>query len=158
MIPLLFFRSMTLEPQETYDDDTTNFINDDDFYVEAGTLTTVVASASAYDTRPGGESGDVGCGDDGCLPSLIRDNVTTDGESRWSCSEKIVPDGGQCTIVFNLDQPFYVAYVHVAFWNEDERTLQLQVVTLKSWDTSSRATIATRRPEIILFPVSKLQK
>ncbi|CAN0236221.1 unnamed protein product, partial [Ascophyllum nodosum] len=105
--------------------------------VEAGTLTTVVASASAYDTRPGGESGDVGCGDDGCLPSLIRDNVTTDGESRWSCSEKIVPDGGQCTIVFNLDQPFYVAYVHVAFWNEDERTLQLQVIKTNGEDSGT---------------------
>lgn len=85
-------------------------------YVEAGTKTTVGVSASAYDDRPGESGDDVGCGEDGCLPALAHDGIgEEDVESRWSCAEKIVPDGGQCEIEFAFGSPQNILDVEVAF-------------------------------------------
>lgn len=98
-----------------------------DDYVEAGTKTTVGVSANAYDTRPGGDSGDVGCGEDGCTPTLSRDGITTGTESRWACAQKLVPDGSVCEIEFTFGEPQDIVDVEVAFYKGDERSRTLEV-------------------------------
>eukprot|EP00752_Nemacystus_decipiens_P009695 g8659.t1 len=108
------------EPEETTDDE-------DEDYVEAGTKTTVSVTASAWDERPGSESGDVGCGEDGCLPALAHDGIgEEDIESRWSCSEDIVPDE-QCEIEFTFGSPMDIVDVEVDFFKGDERSRTLKV-------------------------------
>lgn len=96
-------------------------------YVEAGTKTSVGVSANAYDTRPGKESGDVGCQEDGCTPALCRDGISTGTESRWGCAQKLVPDGGVCELEFTFEDPQNVVEVQVAFYNGDKRSRTLQV-------------------------------
>ncbi|CAN0308610.1 unnamed protein product [Ectocarpus sp. 6 AP-2014] len=97
-------------------------------FVEAGSKTTVGVTASAYDDRPGESAGGNGCGEMGCLPDLAHDGVgEEDTESRWSCAEEIVPDGGQCEITFKFDSPQDITDVQVAFWKGDERTRTLKV-------------------------------
>lgn len=110
-------------------DNTSDSSSDDsDGEVEAGTVTTIDVTASAYDLRPGGASGDVGCGETGCLPALARDGATDDDdESRWSCAKKVVADGGQCEIEFTFESPQDILDVQVAFWKGDERTRTLKV-------------------------------
>lgn len=89
--------------------------------------TDVYVTATAYDERTGKESGGIGCGDRGCLPSLAYDGTSDDGESRWSCSKDIVPNGGQCEITFTFDSPQDVRDMHVAFWKGDERSRSFKV-------------------------------
>lgn len=96
-------------------------------YVEAGTVTKVDVVATAYDTRLGTESGDVGCGEDGCMPALAYDGDGDDVESRWSCSVDIVPDGGACEIEFTFGAPQNIKDIQVVFWNGDERERTLKV-------------------------------
>ncbi|CAB1096447.1 unnamed protein product [Ectocarpus sp. CCAP 1310/34] len=110
-----------VSPPEEEDDNNAEF-------VEAGSKTTVGVTATAYDDRPGESAGDVGCGEMGCLPDLAHDGVgEEDTESRWSCAEEIVPDGGQCEISFTFDSPQDITDVQVAFWKGDERTRTLKV-------------------------------
>ncbi|CAM9175809.1 unnamed protein product [Ectocarpus sp. 13 AM-2016] len=110
-----------VSPPAEGDDDNAEFVG-------AGSKTTVGVTASAYDDRPGEGAGDVGCGEMGCLPDLAHDGVgEEDTESRWSCAEEIVPDGGQCEITFTFDSPQDITDVQVAFWKGDERTRTLKV-------------------------------
>lgn len=96
-------------------------------YVLASTKTTVGVSANAYDVRPGQDSDDIGCNVDGCKPALSRDGISDDIESRWSCAQKIVPDGGLCEIEFTFSNPQDIKEVQVAFWKGDERSRTLEV-------------------------------
>ena len=100
-------------------------------YVEAGTKTTVTTSANAYDTRPGEDSDDVGCGEDGCAPALARDGISVDIESRWSCAQKIVPDGALCKIEFTFESPQDIVEVEVAFAYGELRSRSLEVSCVK---------------------------
>eukprot|EP00903_Cladosiphon_okamuranus_P011290 g10646.t1 len=93
-------------------------------YVEARAQTSVSISATAYDERTGGEGG---CGGGGCLPALAYDGVRDDDGSRWSCAKSIVPDRGQCEIVFRFESPQNVMGMKVSFWKGDERTRSLKV-------------------------------
>eukprot|EP00904_Undaria_pinnatifida_P003012 jgi/Undpi1/12711/HiC_scaffold_6.g02379.m1 len=95
-------------------------------YVLASTKTTVGVSANAYDVRPGQDSDDIGCNVDGCKPALSRDGISDDIESRWSCAQKIVPDGGLCEIEFTFSNPQDIKEVQVAFWKGDERSRTLE--------------------------------
>lgn len=100
-------------------------------YIDAGTKTSVGVSANAYDTRPGQDSDDVGCMEDGCLPALARDGDYDDVESRWSCARKIVPEeGGACEISFTFGDPQDIKDVQVSFWRNEvrSRTLEASVV------------------------------
>lgn len=109
----------------------------DGYYVEVGTKTSVEVTATAYDERPGQESGDVGCGADGCLPDLAHDGIGEDDvESRWSCSKEIVPGGGQCEITFAFGTPQDIMDVEVAFWKGDERSRTLKVFYDVQWSGS----------------------
>lgn len=83
-------------------------------------------SASAFDTRPGEESGDVGCGEYGCTPALSRDGITGT-ESRWACAQKLVPDGGLCQIEFTFEDPQDIMDVQVAVWVGEESSRTLEV-------------------------------
>lgn len=94
-------------------------------FVEVGTKTTVDVEATAYDVFPGGDS--TGCRTLGCMPSLAHDGISSDIESRWSCTNIIVPDDGQCAIRFTFGQPMDLKDVQVAFWRVEERTRWLQV-------------------------------
>ena len=97
-------------------------------YVEAGTKTTVSVTASAWDERSGSNGGEAGCGEDGCLPELAHDGVgEEDVESRWSCKKDIVPNGGQCEIVFTFGSPQDIVGMEVDFWKGDERKRTLKV-------------------------------
>ncbi|CAM9310619.1 unnamed protein product, partial [Ectocarpus fasciculatus] len=98
--------------------------------VEVGTKTDVSVSATAYDTRPGLSSGDVGCGEvggDGCAPANTRDGISDEAESRWSCASEIVPDGGPCQIEYVFGEPQNIEDIQVAVWKGDERTRTLEV-------------------------------
>lgn len=95
--------------------------------VEAGTKTTVTASANAYDPRPGAAYGNNGCMEDGCKPALTRDGETDDTESRWSCAPSMVAGGKFCEIEFMFESPQDIVEVQVAFWKGDERTRTLEV-------------------------------
>lgn len=95
--------------------------------MEAGTLTTVTASANGYDMRPGSAFGGNGCMENGCDPYLTRDGDAEDDESRWSCNQGIVADGSLCAITYEFDEPQDIEYVQVAFWKTDERFRSLQV-------------------------------
>ncbi|CAM9640288.1 unnamed protein product [Scytosiphon promiscuus] len=118
----------TEDSRDDEDDDEELEDDDDAGYVEIGTKTTVSVSATAYDERPGQDSGDNGCGDDGCLPALAHDGIGEDDiESRWSCSKQIVPGGGQCEIEFIFGSPQDIIDVEVVFWKGDERTRTLKV-------------------------------
>lgn len=105
-------------------------------YVEAGTVTKVDVTATAYDTRPGTESGDVGCGEDGCLPALAYDGDGDGVESRWACSKDIVPGGGACEIEFTFGAPQNIKDIQVVFWKGDERERTLKVWLLFSYGAS----------------------
>lgn len=96
----------------------------DNNYVEAATQTAVSVSATAFDERPGDASG---CGEGGCLPGLAYDGVRDDDGSRWSCNKHLVPDGGQCEIVFSFETPQDIMGMQVSFWKGDERTRSLKV-------------------------------
>lgn len=65
--------------------------------------------------------------EDGCLPALTRDGISAGAESRWSCSQQLVRDGGYCAIEFTFEDPQDLMEVQVAFWWGDERTLTLEV-------------------------------
>lgn len=95
--------------------------------VEAGTVTTVSASANAYDVRPGAAGLAAGCMENGCAPALTRDGITDDVESRWSCAPSIVADGALCEIEFTFDTPQDIKDVQAAFLNGDELTRTLEV-------------------------------
>ncbi|CAB1098072.1 unnamed protein product [Ectocarpus sp. CCAP 1310/34] len=95
--------------------------------VNAATITAIAASATGFDERPGQASGDHGCGKYGCLPVLATDGITDDVESRWSCAEDIVPDGGQCEIEFTFSHPQNLKQLQVDFWKGEERTRTLKV-------------------------------
>lgn len=95
--------------------------------VEAGTKTTITASANAYDVRPGAAYSNSGCMEDGCTPGLTRDGETDDTESRWSCIPSIVANGELCEIDFMFENPQDIVEVKVAFWKGDERTRTLEV-------------------------------
>ena len=84
-------------------------------------------SANGYDMRPGGAFGNNGCMDSGCQPGLTRDGDSEVDESRWSCTQGIVPDGDLCAITFSFDEPQDIEYIQVAFWKADERFRSLQV-------------------------------
>eukprot|EP00904_Undaria_pinnatifida_P003217 jgi/Undpi1/12897/HiC_scaffold_7.g02563.m1 len=94
--------------------------------VEAGTKTTITASANAYDVRPGAAYSNSGCMEDGCTPGLTRDGETDDTESRWSCIPSIVANGELCEIDFMFENPQDIVEVKVAFWKGDERTRTLE--------------------------------
>lgn len=98
-------------------------------YVDAGALTPVYVGTNAYDRRPGSDSNDIGCGQNGCSPFLARDGITADTESRWSCSADIVRDvdGGKCYISFSFGEPQDLADIEVAFWKVEERSRSLEV-------------------------------
>lgn len=69
-----------------------------------------------------------GCGQDGCAPRLSRDDISDDPESRWSCAQMIVPDGGLCEIEFVFQDPQDIKEVQVAFWKGDVRSRTLEVI------------------------------
>ena len=96
-------------------------------YVQAATKTTIYVSANAYDTRPSQNYNMVGCAQHGCEPKLTRDGVSADTESRWSCAQSIVPDGGLCKIMFKFEIPQDIMEVQVAFWKGDARSRTLEV-------------------------------
>lgn len=131
MIPRRLFISPLVCPSPQDGSDSVDS-GDNGYYVEAGTKTTVGVTATGFDERPGSDSGDVGCGEDGCLPELAHDGVGfengDDVESRWSCAENIVlPGKKQCEIEFTFDAPQHIADVQVAFWKGDERARTLKV-------------------------------
>ena len=95
-------------------------------YVLAGTKTTIGVSANAFDTRPGGASGD-SCGGDGCSPDRSIDGIIHDIASRWSCEHDFVSDGQPCQIEFVFDDPQDIMEVQVAFWKGEERSRTLEV-------------------------------
>lgn len=91
-------------------------------------MTTVSVAATAFDERPGEESGDIGCGEDGCLPALAHDGIgEEDSESRWSCSKDLVVGGGQCEIEFTFGSPQDIVDMEVAFWKGERRSRTLKV-------------------------------
>lgn len=98
-----------------------------DFYIEAGTVTTVTAETNGYDARPGVASGDSGCMTDGCTAALTRDDDIEDEESRWSCKHEITSDYAKCWITFRFAEALELEYLQVAFWKADERTRSLEV-------------------------------
>ena len=94
-------------------------------HVEVGTKTSVTVSANAYDTR--GNSAGIGCGASGCEPALARDGDGEGAESRWSCAQKIVPDGSLCEITFTFGEPQDIKGSQIAFLNGDDRTRSVEV-------------------------------
>lgn len=111
-------------------------------YVEAGTKTTVGVSANAFDTRPGGDVGDIGCMTDGCLPALVRDGDSDDNESRWSCARTLLPEGGgECSISFTFEDPQDIKAIQVAFWRRTVRSRTLKV-TVDGEDVGSIDSVA----------------
>lgn len=50
-----------------------------------------------------------------------------DVQSRWSCSEQIVPYGGQCEITFEFEEAQDIMGMAVSFWKGDERQRSLKV-------------------------------
>lgn len=118
--------SPALDPASCIDPDSLCF----DGYVEAGTKTTVGVSANAYDTRPGGDTGGIGCMTDGCLPALVRDGDSDDNESRWSCARTLLPEGGgECSISFTFEDPQDIKEIQVAFWRRAVRSRTLKAST-----------------------------
>lgn len=95
--------------------------------VEVADKTSVTVEANGYDERSGEDEGDVGCGTEGCLPELTRDNDWTSDESRWSCQRDIVSDDEDCEIEFSFGDAQDVVRIEVAFYKPDERTRELQV-------------------------------
>ena len=99
--------------------------------VEVGAKTEVTVTATAYDTRPGRSSADIGCGEaggDGCAPENSRDGVASEIESRWSCASKIMEeDEGPCQIEYTFAEPQDVVDIQVAFWKGDQRVRTLKV-------------------------------
>lgn len=114
-------------------------------YVEAGTKSTVSVTATGYDERPGGSNG---CGQHGCVPGLAHDGISYDAESRWSCSEDIVPNGGQCEIEFTFDPPQDIKDIQVDFWKGDERTRYLKVRHDSSTDMFEARDIGRLREDV----------
>lgn len=107
-------------------------------YVEAGTKTTVGVSANAFDTRPGGDVGDIGCMTDGCLPALVRDGDSNDNESRWSCARTLLPEGGgECSISFTFEDPQDIKAIQVAFWRRAVRSRTLKA-SIQGWQSTER--------------------
>lgn len=101
-----------------------------DGFVEAGTLTAVTVSANGYDMRAGDEFGSNGCMEDGCQPGLTRDGDVENAESRWSCSQGLVPEEDLCAITFSFEEPQDIAILQVAFYKTDVRSRSLQVNTV----------------------------
>lgn len=100
-----------------------------DGFVEAGTLTAVTVSANGYDMRAGDEFGSNGCMEDGCQPGLTRDGDVENAESRWSCSQGLVPEEDLCAITFSFEEPQDIAILQVAFYKTDVRSRSLQVTS-----------------------------
>lgn len=61
------------------------------------------------------------------MPSLTRDEDPDEDESRWSCSQKIVADGGLCEITFTFGEPQDIKGAQIAFLNGDDRTRSIEV-------------------------------
>ena len=95
--------------------------------VEVGTETEVAVTATGYDARPVGESGCGEDGGDGCAPAKSRDGISSDVESRWSCSPKLVEGGGPCRVEYTFAEPQDIVDIQVAFWKGDERVRTLRV-------------------------------
>ena len=98
---------------------------------DASVKTTVSVSANAYDTRL---TGDHGCGDTGCLPTLMRDGSTLP-ESRWSCSKNL--GEGNCYVEYTFDEPQDVISMNIAFYRGDERKRTVKVGVLVNDTLSS---------------------
>eukprot|EP00904_Undaria_pinnatifida_P003219 jgi/Undpi1/12899/HiC_scaffold_7.g02565.m1 len=100
-----------------------------DGYVEAGTLTTVTASANGFLATAGAAYGGEGCMRTGCKPKLTRDDNVDDEESRWSCRSDLVADGSPCYITYYFAEAQEVEYLQVAFWDAEDlgRTLQIYI-------------------------------
>ena len=95
--------------------------------VEVGTKTEVSVTATAHDTRPVGERGCGEDGGDGCSPAKSHDGISSDVESRWSCSPKLVAGGGPCKIEYTFAEPQDIMDIEVAFWKGNERVRTLYV-------------------------------
>ena len=122
-------------------------------YIEAGSKTTVGVSANAYDTRPGLASNMVGCQEDGCSPSLTRDGISDDIESRWSCAQAIVPDGGFCEIMFTFESPQDIVDIQVAFPYDDEsaRSLEVSCTTIAICRYSHQTRVPATTTTVFIF-------
>eukprot|EP00903_Cladosiphon_okamuranus_P014618 g13556.t1 len=98
--------------------------------VEVGTKTEVGVTATAHDMRPGASSAMVGCGEaggDGCAPALTRDGISSEVESRWSCSPKLVDGEEPCQIEYTFAEPQDIIDIQVAFWKSNDRIRTLEV-------------------------------
>ena len=98
-----------------------------DFFIEAGTVTTVAVRANGFDTRPGEARGGSGCKRRGCRARLARDGDFKDDESRWSCRQSLAPQGEQCAITFSFAEALDIEYVQVASYQPDKHPRTLQV-------------------------------
>lgn len=87
--------------------------------VEAGTRTTVLVKANAFDSR----TSDTGCAPIGCVAVNTRDSSLS---SRWSCKGDLL-DGESCEITFNFEEPQEIVRMDIAFYNGTERTRLLEV-------------------------------
>lgn len=92
--------------------------------IEVGAQTGVSIDATGYDKRPESEGG---CGKSGCEPDLAHDGIVADPQSRWSCSKKLVPSGGQCVITFTFEDRQNMVGLDVSFFKGDERRRKLKV-------------------------------
>lgn len=61
------------------------------------------------------------------MPEYTRDEDPDEDESRWSCSQKIVPDGGLCEITFTFAEAQDIKGAQIAFLNGDDRTRSVEV-------------------------------
>lgn len=98
-----------------------------DFFIEAGTITTVAVRANGFDTRPGEVRGGSGCKRRGCRAKLSRDGDFMNDESRWSCRQSLVPHAEECAITFSFEEALDIEHVQVAFYRPDEHPRTLQV-------------------------------
>ncbi|CAM9850942.1 unnamed protein product [Ascophyllum nodosum] len=87
--------------------------------VEAGTRTTVLVNANAFDSRTSG----TGCAPIGCVAVNTRDSSLS---SRWSCKGDLL-DGESCEITFNFEEPQDIVRMDIAFYKGTERTRLLEV-------------------------------
>ncbi|CAM9688654.1 unnamed protein product [Scytosiphon promiscuus] len=110
--------------------------DDDAIEAEAGTLATVVATATVYDTRLSSSNG---CDPEGCTAALTRDGDMSDG-SRWSCSPSL---GGTCSISYDLGAVRDLSQLRLAMYQGASRTRTMDISidgTLATTWTSSGTT------------------